>query len=247
MKKIVHAIFAFIVALNLVGCTKSIEGEVFYRSNNSAGKFSDTEIFLISKEEFLKLAVRVQEINVKLREQLDSEMNIQQNYLDSLKKTRNSTSDAAINATQKIIESTIRGGGWNINSLGGQYMLNNQGAAIDSAFKQVEDLNKKIEVVEDEITRLRVKAQYLDAGLIGETFFVDDLAEVSASSVRTDSDGKYVLKIEGKGDWIIMARARGKGWVLPVDHSQKTLNLSNFNENLGRCELCGEALKQQQF
>jgi cytochrome c5 len=226
-----------ILSFLLTGCSKSLEGEAFYKNGDIAIKISDIDIRIIEKAKFeQKLEDAKKRIPIEV-DKIKMQISSLENSNKTLKKSQEDVQRAQMNLLTLQAQSGVS---WNINSLGGQYMQNQQDALLKQSATQSANTSEAIAKNTSEISSLQRKIDLLLSGKDGR-FLFPTAVDLDLISTKTNSDGRFKIEYKSDKDLVLLAKHNERVWMLNLPSDVKVLNLTDRNEVSNGCDVCGVA------
>lgn len=222
-------LMVFVAACLLAGCGRSVEGVIEYYDRGNLVRPGTADILFVPHSEFEKL---IQSSADQVERAINAEISALQNeekYFEEVKKNRNA-----------LVVAMAQAGGitYNVNTLGGQYMLKEAQGNIDKGNQSLQEWNKDISSINEKISEHQSSISSLKSGKNGEVIF--PIKQIPGSIAITATDGLFKANLEKDVRYVLVARRPSVGlyWFIPLNPKDKTISLSVVNANGKDCEIC---------
>jgi len=214
------------------GCSSKveIEGEAFVENNGVATKLANVEIQIVSEENFAKyIKSKAAGIDAEVAK-INSQIESREKSIADL----NKSAQAVMEAQMKMASL----GGWNVNSLGGQYMQQQQNALSAQVSASISKSSDAVESSRRDIEKLKKSIDGLKSGKNGAYYYSDKVPE-PILKVSTNSDGKFKIEASSEKRVALVASKGDNFWFIWVTpKGAKNLNLTNANSLDTNCDVC---------
>ncbi len=222
--------FSLFISIMLSGCSKTIEGDVFYKSGENTIKASDVDLYLFDPSEF---GVQVQ----KRKEEIADEIAYIEGRIAS-----NKDSIAKLEELQrKLFAASLNmamSGGWNTNTVGGVYQQNKQDQLLNQSSESIGRSSDAVSNYKNEIDEWNKEIERIKNGSSGKYYFpvLNDRQPVA----KTNADGRFKFETKGSDGQILVAKTKEKIWIIKLSSDQKNISLTDSNESSHNCVVCAE-------
>lgn len=219
-------------AFFLTGCSRKIEGEAYLNNGNNIEKMSGVEVRVMELDKFqAHVGKRSADMDGEEKRILES--------ITKLKESNNRAKEAreGLFKAQMNVSQMQASGGFNMNSLGGQYMQGQQDKAMSDSNNSMKSINSSIQDVEKSIAASQAEIEAIKSGRSAKFFFPREKLN-DLTSVNANSDGKFEVTLNSDKDVVFLVNNNNKYWIIKNTKDEKKLSFTDSNENSSSCDVC---------
>lgn len=227
---VIRNLLCIAIVLFVTGCGRQVEGSVEYVDRGSVIKPENMEIQIVPFEdftEFINSSANLEKINQEIASELRS-IEFSEGAIEKNKKARLELAEAMAQASGVYFD---------VNTLGGQFMLNRTEQNLQRANEQLKSSADLEAELRSKISKHQSNIAYLKSGKNGALIFPSKPI-ANALVVKTDKQGRFSSALEEKVNYIVLAGRAGRYWFLPLNPKDKEIKLHDRNANGDRCEIC---------